>query len=166
LVKYYFKDRSELIVAVVRLLLDETERRIEGPGAAAASPVEVLRWLVEDLLALQRDEPYFHDLLQDEIINGASEAGRQLFKDLTLRGIAVVADLVRRGVAAGLMRPVDPVHLYLSIIGVSQSLRAGGVIMGLVGRNLKSEAEHQAYVEAVFAMVMNGVAGPAQPAVR
>src|ERR1700722_11073192 len=84
LIRYYFRDRSMLLLAAVEKLTAEFTQILEqqlqqaGPG-----PENALRARVSALLEFEISYPFFHRLLVDEFANLSSPAATRFLQQLT-----------------------------------------------------------------------------------
>jgi AcrR family transcriptional regulator len=113
LVRYYFKDRSNLLMEVVDDLLQGIPKVPEEYG----DPVEFIRERVREAHKFTRSAKQMQRLMIDELADAKSAAVRERHRQINLAAIAVYKDLLERDNGVNL-RPVDPMFLYLAVVGI------------------------------------------------
>lgn len=126
LIRYYFTDRSSLLLAAARHLFGLLKSRLDASEARLADDPEArIRELAAALLQFQTEHPYFHRLMIDEVVSSPKGEARAFFRSFTEQGVAnyrtMAAATTRRGVA----RAFDGVFLYLAIIGMCEFFVTG-----------------------------------------
>ena len=115
---YYFRRKDDIYEAVLeRTLADWLEplRTLD----AAADPVSELTRYISAKLDMTFERPAASRLFANEILHGAPHVGKFLkgpLKDL----VEAKALVLRRWVAEGRLRPLDPVHFIFAIWAVTQ----------------------------------------------
>ncbi|MBJ3807309.1 TetR/AcrR family transcriptional regulator [Streptomyces flavofungini] len=129
-IHYHFPGRDDLLEAAARWCMDEDTARRAARIADAADAADELRQLIElqtPRTAQQRDQwSVWLDLWAEA---ARSTAVGRLHTEYYRQWRATVADVVRRGVAQGAFRPVDPeaaaLHLTALIDGLATQVLAG-----------------------------------------
>jgi len=124
-IHYHFPGRAELLEAAVRWCMDEDIARRAAHVADAADAAEELRQLVElqtPRTARQRQQWLVWLDLWAEAVR--STAIGRLHVDYYRQWRTTVAEVVRRGVAQGVFRPVDPEGSALRLIALIDGLAA------------------------------------------
>lgn len=121
LVYHYFDNKEGLYTAVLEEVYLEIREREAALDLRSFPPEEAMRRLIEFSFGHLRDNRDFVRLLADENAHG----GRHLNSSDTLRDtntpiIDLIGETLERGVNDGVFRRgLDPLHLYLSIAGMS-----------------------------------------------
>jgi TetR/AcrR family transcriptional regulator len=121
LVYHYFNNKEGLYTAVLEEVYREIREREASLDLRAFPPEEAMRRLIDFSFEHLSENRDFVRLLADENVHG----GRHLNNSATLRDTNTpVIDLIRetldRGVRDGIFRRgLDPLHIYLSIAGMS-----------------------------------------------
>ncbi|MFD9887084.1 TetR family transcriptional regulator C-terminal domain-containing protein [Streptomyces alboflavus] len=129
-IHYHFPGRDDLLEAAARWCMDEDTARRAARIAEAADAADELRQLIElqtPRTAQQRDQwSVWLDLWAEA---ARSTAVGRLHTEYYRQWRATVADVVRRGVAQGAFRTVDPeaaaLHLTALIDGLATQVLAG-----------------------------------------
>ena len=119
LIRYYFRDRTSLLHAVVARLMKQwaEQRDNDAEGGSAA---ERLRARVRSVFQFIATQPYVHKLLVQEIAVSTSSRARQTFHSVNHSAIDRYAKILRDGAKDGTLRKMDPVLLHIAVIGMSE----------------------------------------------
>jgi AcrR family transcriptional regulator len=121
LVRYYFGDKSRLLVTAASHLVAEyyasTTRKIHGKRSVR----ERLRQRIADILQVLSDNPYLHQIMVEQVVHWQGTAGKAMLKKVTDQAYGVARTLVEDGAAAGEMRKIDPRLLHVAIIGLCEA---------------------------------------------
>jgi len=156
LINYYFKDRADLVVAVVRHLIDEV--RLERPQAETPSARDDLKTFVRGLIGAHVRHPNFHRLLLEEMLESPTPQSRALFEETTDGGLAMFRDILKQGEVEGVMRPAEARNLYVAIIGMCSFSVTGQPILEHVSPGVSREDLVASYTDDVFRLVIEGLA--------
>jgi TetR/AcrR family transcriptional regulator len=154
---YYFANKEELYVSVLRELLDVWLEPLRG-FHAEQDPEEAIGEYIRRKLVISRDRPDASRLFCLEMIQGApllrDELDREL-RDL----VSAKSDVIRAWVAAGKLAPVDPNHLIFALWAVTQHYADFGVqVQAIAGRTLDDADFFEQAVENVQRIVLRGIA--------
>jgi AcrR family transcriptional regulator len=139
---YHVGKKDDLYLAVleaeyVRIRAGERELNLE-----ALAPADAIVALVAFTWQHYLDNPEFIALLNNENLHRArhlKQSGK--VKQMHSPFVALVADILRRGVASGDFRPgIDPVQLYISIASLSYFYQSNNATLSTIfGRDLLTE---------------------------
>lgn len=121
LLYHYFGDKDGLFLAVLEHVYSEIRAAEQQLNLDDLDPVEAMAQLVDFTFTFFQNHQDYVALINNENL----QRGKHLRKSrkvssLTLPLVASIKSILRRGVAAGVMRSnVDPVHLYVSITALS-----------------------------------------------
>lgn len=168
LIRYYFGDKSALLVAAVLQAGAELRERQTRGYAEGTSTRDKIRRRIFILLETLYQDPSLHHLIIERVIHSKSNAARQLRHDLVYRTCDELAAVIEEGVAAGEFRRVDHRHLFLATVGAcSFPMAERALFAELMGTPI-SAADLHAYAEFVSDVFLDGLAlhqqtrGPAQ----
>lgn len=159
MVNYYFADRSELMVAVATLLMDEV---CTPPPEDGADPVEQLAGLVDALVAIHQKYPFLHDLLLHEVLESPSQAARALFQALASSALASFKAVIDEGVRRGMFLPIDPMHLMVVVTGACVFFKTAQPLLLVTN----GEVDAAAFRADLTRLLLNGLVRPAQSEAR
>jgi TetR/AcrR family transcriptional regulator len=154
---YYFANKEELYVSVLRELLEVWLAPLRE-FSAEQDPQEAIRHYIRRKLVVSRDSPEASRLFCLEMVQGApllrDELDREL-RDIVERKSAVI----RAWIGAGRLAPVDPEHLIFMIWAATQHYADFAVqVQALTGQTLADPVFFEKTVANVQALVLRGVA--------
>lgn len=157
LIRYYFGDKSALLVAAVLQAGAELRERQARGYAEATSVRDKVRQRIFILLETLYRDPSLHHLIIERIIHSKSKAARQLRHDLVYRTCNELAAVIEEGVAAGEFRRVDPRHLFLATVGACSFPMAERALFAELMGGSTSEAALRAYAGFVSDVFLDGL---------
>ena len=161
LIRYYFGDRSNLMIAVARHLLKETARMREAP-TTPESAERAIRGMLNALIDLHRRYPSFRELVFKEIMTMRSVAAQQLFSEVIDVGVARARStltLLRGGAPAPTEDPnVEAALLHMVLIGMGESyVSTFKVVETAAGLPVDRDKIDKQFVDFVTNMIMHGM---------
>src|SRR6202167_2815730 len=89
LIRYYFRDRSTLLVAAAERLVDTFQQLLDEELAQSdMSAAGRLRARISALLKLNITYPFFHRLMIDELVKIDSRPAQRFLDELTHKGVS------------------------------------------------------------------------------
>jgi TetR/AcrR family transcriptional regulator len=160
LVYHYFGDKDALYLAVLEWVYEEIRAQERELNLAGLPPEQAIKKLIEssfDHLALHPD---FIVLLNDENRNGARHvrASRKI-GDMHSPLVSLVSKILKQGVREKVFRRgIDPVHLYISIAGLSYFFFSNTpTLSAIFGKDLSSPAARRARRKHVVDLVLQAL---------
>lgn len=160
LVYHYFGDKDALYLAVLEWVYEEIRAQERKLNLEGLPPGQAIRELIEssfDHLALHPD---FIVLLNDENRNGARHVRTSLrIEDMHSPLVSMVSKILKQGVREGIFRRgVDPVHLYISIAGLSYFFFSNTpTLSAIFGKDLSSPTARRSRRKHVVDLVMQAL---------
>src|ERR1700754_272931 len=160
LVYHYFGDKDALYLAVLEWVHEEIrtqERKLNLEGLA---PDKAIKKLIESSFDHLAAHPDFIVLLNDENRGGARHVrGSRKIEDLHSPLVSLVSKILAEGVRSGVFRKgVNPVHLYISIAGLSYFFFSNTpTLSAIFGRDFSSAAAKRARRKHVVDLVMQAL---------
>jgi TetR/AcrR family transcriptional regulator len=162
LVRYYFGDKSQLLVAAAMQAAGEMRERQVVNAAKPGSPSEKIRRRIAVLLETLFEDPSLHHLIIERIIHSKSKPARELRHDMVFGTCKELASIIEQGVASGEFRRVNPRHLFLAMIGAcSFPMAERALFADLIGEE-PTRAHLEAYAEFVTELFLGGLTGGAR----
>ena len=157
LIRYYFGDKSALLVAAVLQAGAELRER-QAQGSAEETTVrDKIRRRIFVLLETLYQDPSLHHLIIERIIHNKSKEARQLRHDMVHGTCKQLAAVINEGVATGEFRRVDPRHLFLATVGAcSFPMAERALFEELMGGPI-TEAHLHAYARFVSDVFLDGL---------
>lgn len=159
LIRYYFTDRSSVLLAAARRLFGILRMRLEGVETRFAdNPESRVREMAVTLLRFQIEHPYFHRLMIDEVVNSSKKEAQEFFRSFTARAVedfrGMSALIARRGGS----RAFDGVFLYLAVIGMCEFFVTGRPILEVAfGKGFDSAEVSRLYEGFLRDYVVDGI---------
>jgi len=159
LIRYYFKDRSSLLLAAARHLFGLLRRRIDA--IQEPDPPSHIRLLTVALLQFQIEHPYFHRLMIDEVVSSPRSEARAFFRSFTEQAVTNFRAMAAQTTVHGGARSYDGVFLYLAIIGMCEFFVTGGPILKVAfGADFDPAEVNRQYAEFLREYVIDGIRKP------
>jgi TetR/AcrR family transcriptional regulator len=160
LVYHYFGDKDALYLAVLEWVYEEIRAQEHKLNLTGLPPERAIKKLIESSFDHLARYPDFIVLLNDENRNGARHvrASRKL-ESMHSPLVSMVSAILREGVQAGIFRKgINPVHLYISIAGLSYFFFSNTpTLSAIFGKDLSSAAARRARRKHVVDLVMNAL---------
>ncbi|KQU82330.1 pyrimidine utilization regulatory protein R [Variovorax sp. Root318D1] len=154
---YYFANKEELYVSVLRDLLELWLEPLRG-FSAEQDPREAIGSYIRRKLVISRDRPDASRLFCLEMIQGAPLLRDELDRELRTL-VERKSEVIRSWIEAGKLAPVDPHHLIFALWAVTQHYADFGVqVQALTGHTLEDAAFFEQTVENVQRIVLQGIA--------
>jgi len=152
LVRYYFGDRSNLLLEVVDAMLDSG--RFEGDDGD--DPLQSLRGHIDGILRFAHSARHMQRLMIDELAEAKSAEVRSRHREMNVQAIDFYEKMMSGG--KGELRAVDPLFLYLALVGISDFfVSAGPMIRNVVPEGTDMQALEGRFKEFFFDLVVNGL---------
>ncbi len=153
---YYFPTKEALYRRVVQDIFEIWLKAAEAFDAAE-SPAQGISAYIDAKMEISRARPHGSKVWASEVMHGAPVI--QDYLETTLRDwTAGRAAVIRRWIAAGRMRPVDPEHLLYMIWATTQHYADfGHQIETLNAGKPLSDAQWQAAKDSVKGIILRGV---------
>ena len=153
LVRYYFGDRSNLLLAVAESMLSEFPR----PTPGSIEPVAALEHTIRQMARFTNSTKHIHRLMVDELADARSaDVGRHL-GEMNRVAVRDLQEVMGRDAGANL-RPVDPALLLVAIVGLFDFfVSAEPVVRQLVPKGTDMKALAARYEDFVTDLVLSGI---------
>ncbi|CAN5394956.1 TetR/AcrR family transcriptional regulator [soil metagenome] len=160
LVYHYFGDKDALYLAVLEWVYEEIRAQERKLNLAGLPPDKAIRKLIEASFDHLAAHPDFIVLLNDENRGGASHVrGSRKLAAMHSPLVSMVSTILAAGVKAGVFRKgVNPVHLYISIAGLSYFFFSNTpTLSAIFGKDFTTAASKRARRRHVVDMVMQAL---------
>jgi len=116
---YYFKDREHLLDSVVNEKIAPLIASVWSPVDANAAPEEMMRGVVERLVAGIERMPWIPSTWMREVLNEGGLLRSRVLRTLPFDKVRLVSAAVERGQAKGeIQADLDPVLIVFSMLGL------------------------------------------------
>jgi TetR/AcrR family transcriptional regulator len=160
LVYHYFGDKDALYLAVLEWVYEEIRAQERKLNLEGLPPERAIRKLIESSFDHLAAHPDFIVLLDDENRGGARHVrGSRRLEAMHSPLVSMVDTILKQGVRAGTFRRgVDPVHLYISIAGLSYFFFSNTpTLSAIFGTDLGSAAAKRSRRKHVVDLVMQAL---------
>ena len=153
---YYFKSKEGLYLSVITHLLDVWLTPLQS-FSAEQDPIETLSDYIKVKLEMSRDNPAESKLFCMEVVQGAPLLIKELetpLKTLLDAKSAVIIEWIE----AGKLKPVDPIHLIISIWAITQHYADFSVqIKAVTGKDLSDPAFFESTLSNIQHIILGGL---------
>jgi AcrR family transcriptional regulator len=119
MVHYYFKSREQLLDAVVEERIAPLIAAVWNPVEAGMAPDELIRGVVERMLAGIERMPWIPSTWMREVLNEGGLLRTRMLRHLPFGKIKIFSETLSRGQAAQTINPdIDPGLIVFSLIGL------------------------------------------------
>jgi TetR/AcrR family transcriptional regulator len=160
LVYHYFGDKDALYLAVLEWVYEEIRAQERKLNLEGLPPQLAIKRLIEASFDHLAAHPDFIVLLNDENRGGARHVrGSRKLEAMHSPLVSLVSTILSEGVRAGVFRKgINPVHLYISIAGLSYFYFSNTpTLSAIFGRDLSSPAARRARRKHVVDLVMQSL---------
>ena len=160
LVYHYFGDKDALYLAVLEWVYEEIRAQERKLNLEGLPPEQAIKKLIESSFDHLAAHPDFIALLNDENRGGAAHVRRsRKLEAMHSPLVSLVSSILAEGVKAGIFRKgINPVHLYISIAGLSYFYFSNTpTLSAIFGKDLSSRTARQARRRHVVDLVMHAL---------
>ena len=158
LIRYYFGDTSTLLTAVVEAISDENLRRLRDALREQGSPGDKLKRRVRLILQMHIENPYYHQLIFEQLWHGEREDQTRVGKELVTPYYREFKNLILEGQRNGEFRTVDPRLVHVATLGLCELfINAPYVLKHLFRVDRISPRLVEKYGEFVADLLINGI---------
>jgi AcrR family transcriptional regulator len=162
LIRYYFGNKSALVVAAVLQAGSELRDRQLSSSAQATSVTDKIRRRIVVLLEALYQDPSLHHLIIERIIHSTSKKARDLRHDMVYGTCKELSAIIEQGVACGQLRRVDPRHLFLAMVGACSFPMGERALFAELMGGEPTRAKLDAYANFVVDLFLAGLADDAR----
>ena len=120
LIRYYFRDTSGLLTAVVQSIHRENLRRFRAAMRAPGPPMEKLGQRVKLILQMHVENPYYHQLIFEQLWHGHREDQARIGRDMVDPYYREFRRLIVEGQRTGDFRDVDPRLVHVATLSLCE----------------------------------------------
>lgn len=163
LFKYYFQDRTRLLVDVARTLSKEIGDRVAAIESDARSAPERLAIRIDAMVDFFLVNPFYHRLMVEIIGDETDPLASELISVWMSKTLDIYRSIIDAGVQEGTLRPIDPYFTFLAIMGLCEKFQHASKLIDR-GQAPSVETPEQAvarYKVFVIDMILEGVGASA-----
>ena len=125
LIKYYFEDRTRLLVDVARHLTLEFGEYVRTSEQDLPSAIDRLHLRIDAMVDFYFLNPYYHRLMLEIIADEKHELAGDLIHEWISRTLEIYDGIIRAGVKERQLRAIDVRFTYLAIMGLCEQFHLG-----------------------------------------
>ena len=152
LVRYYFGNRAALLVAVVDRVTAHPNRSTQPKD----EPVAALTEHVGRTVQLVRRAPFLHRLINEELNAVGTEESRARVRDMNLDLVEFYRQLLRADDGTE-FNDVDPLFLYVLVLGASDFFASGPLARDLLPENTDMEEVTARFQKFLTELLLDGL---------
>src|SRR6476620_4061650 len=160
LVYHYFGDKDALYLAVLEWVYEEIREQERKLNLEGLPPERAIKKLIEASFDHLAAHPDFIVLLNDENRGGARHVrGSKRLEAMHSPLVSMISKILGDGVRSGIFRRgINPVHLYISIAGLSYFFFSNApTLSAIFGKDLSSATARRARRRHVVDLVMQSL---------
>jgi AcrR family transcriptional regulator len=160
LFKYYFQDRTRLLVDVARHLALEIGNRVKAAEQADTPAPERLRVRIDAMVDFYFLNPFYHRLMLEILADEKDELAGELINLWMTRTLEIYRDIIDGGVREGTLRPMDERYTFLALMGLCEQFHHGLRLFdkGSSRGKLTQEDAATDYKAFLYDLMFNGLA--------
>ncbi|MBU0554910.1 MAG: TetR/AcrR family transcriptional regulator [Alphaproteobacteria bacterium] len=152
LVRYYFKDRSNLLLAVATSMMDDLPYAARDPRPAD----KVIENNIRRSALFTRSNRHIHRLMVDELADAKASDVSERLGEMNREAVAWLGEVLARDASS--VRKVDPALLHVAILGLFDFFAtAEPVVRQLFPDDTDPDELAARYEEFVVDLLMNGL---------
>jgi TetR/AcrR family transcriptional regulator len=159
LIKYYFADRTRLLVDVARHLTLELAERVRASENDRSPPLERLRIRIDAMVDFYFLNPFYHRLMLEIIADEKHELAAELISVWISKTLEIYDGIITAGIGEGILRAVDPRFTYLAIMGLCEQFHLGVRLFERAKTGPRESTEQSAakYKKFLYDLVFYGI---------
>lgn len=159
LVRYYFSDLRHLLTEVLKILVAEYRERFDQLEFDPEEPGDAIEKRIRHIVTFLAQEPSYHDLFIEQIINGKDEWAKDTRDNFTDTFFGSMNSLIEKGRADGIFREdFDSRFVYIAIIGAAHFLGTSRPIFErLFGRDMNPTDLSDQYADFLSDIILGGI---------
>lgn len=158
LVKYYFGNKSGLMLALLRKAMGPGMEQLRHLPDMDLSPLQKLRVHISGMVKTYFHDPYINRLMHQLLAEDPLTFGPIIAEEFSKPVAEAQRKILEEGARSGLFRPVDPLLFYFHVVGACDQLFFGRYqLEDVFGVDHISDELRQAFVEHLFSVVTSGI---------
>jgi TetR/AcrR family transcriptional regulator len=158
LIRYYYRNRANLMLALAQHLYEQLKTEFRQGKADSGGPEGQMRRHALVLLRFQVQHPYFHRLVMDEVAKSQDAAAMAFMKSFTAEGLSTYRALAEEAVKLPGVAPFDGAFLYLATISLTELFATGAPFLRVAfGDDYDAAAVQRRYERFITSFVVDGL---------
>jgi AcrR family transcriptional regulator len=159
LIKYYFRDRTRLLVDVARWLAVSLGEGVRAVESQELSAPERLRIRVDAMVDFFFVNPFYHRLMMEILADDTDPLAAELISLWMTKTLDIYRGIIDSGVEEGSLRPIDPHFTFVAIMGLCEQYQHASrlVEQAAIGGKRKRPDIAAAYKAYVYDLMLHGL---------
>ncbi len=160
LFKYYFNDRTRLLVDVARNLSRELGEGVAATEKSDQTAIERLRIRIDAMVEFFFVNPFYHRLMVEIIGEDSDPLATELIDIWMTKTLDIYREIIDEGVEEGSLRPVDPYFTFIAMMALCEQYQHVSRLAqpGVSGKKPSAEETAKRYKAYVYDLLFQGVA--------
>lgn len=165
LFKYYFKDRTRLLVDVARALTITLGDAVAAVETNHPPAPERLRIRIDTMVDFFFINPFYHRLMMEIIGDETDPLATELISVWMTKTLDIYRTIIGSGVDEGSLRPIDPYLTFVAIMGLCEQYQHASRFVEQTSadrdrRRVDTAAQYKAFV---YDLMLHGVGAQREP---
>jgi len=159
LFKYYFTDRTRLLVDVARTLAVSLGERVAAIDTRELPAPERLRIRIDAMSDYFFLNPFYHRLMMEIVGDETDPLATELIRVWMTTTVDIYRGIIDAGVAEGSLRPIDPYLTFVAIMGLCEQYQHAARFVAQTGGDSKHKREETAaqYKAFIYDLMLHGI---------
>ena len=165
LFKYYFTDRTRLLVDVARQLSMQLGQNVAAIETSDLPAPERFRIRIDAMIDFYMKNPFYHRLMVEIIHEDAEPLATELINVWMSKTLDIYDAIIEKGVEEGTLRRVDPYFTFVAIMGLCEQFLHAQRLIDRSGYESDSgkgtgttEGSVENYKDFIHDLLMRGIA--------
>jgi len=159
LFKYYFTDRTRLLVDVARTLAMSLGEGVAASETHSLTAPERIRIRIDMMVDFFFLNPFYHRLMMEIIGDDSDPLAAELINLWMVKTLDIYRDIIDSGVREGALRPIDPYFTFVAIMGLCEQYQHASRFVAQADaasgrKHADVAAEYKAFV---YELMLHGV---------
>ena len=156
LVKYYFGNKQGLLLAHLEQILGPSLAQLEGLVSMDLDPESKIKMHVKAIISIYFRYPYINRLIHH--LFGDPASGQAVADSINRPLARSQRAIVEQGIAAGVVKDMDPMLFYHIVLGACDHIFFGKQILRIAfGIDAIDDKLRKTYTDSLLEILMNGM---------
>lgn len=160
LFKYYFTDRTRLLVDVARTLSVQLGDDVAALETEGLNAMQRLRIRVDTMADFFFANPYYRRLMVEIIGDDSDPLATELINIWMTKTLDIYRGIIDAGVSEGVLRPIDPYYTFIAMMALCEQFQHAARLAPdeVTGKGVSREDAAAQYKAYVYDLMMHGIA--------
>jgi AcrR family transcriptional regulator len=164
LIKYYFGNKSGLLIALFRKPLEQIKKEMDFLLSLAISPERKMRIHIHGMIDTYSRFPYYGRLMNHMLAEDPETFGPLISEEFTKLVVEAERAILEEGIKAGHFKSVDPMLFYIHVSGACNNLYFGRWQLDyLFGIKTIDDRLRRQFNDHLCDCILHGILSPPSP---